>query len=69
MYKNVRVAMVMKNMTMIDLSNATGIRYQTLSEKLRGNSELSLKEAVAIKNALGASMPLEVLFKNEQVAE
>lgn len=69
MYKNVRVAMVMKNMTMIDLSNATGIRYQTLSEKLRGNSELSLKEAVAIKNALGASMPLEVLFTNEQVAE
>ena len=69
MYKNVRVAMVMKNMTMIDLSNATGIRYQTLSEKLRGNSELSLKEAVAIKNALGASMPLEVLFENEQVAE
>lgn len=69
MYKNVRVELVRKNMTMVELSNATGIRYQTLSEKLRGNSDLSLKEAVSIKTALGVDMPLEVLFDNEQVAE
>lgn len=62
MYENVRVELARKNMTLVELSVATGIRYQTLSEKLRGNSELTLKEAVSIKNALGVDMPLEELF-------
>lgn len=62
MYENVRVELARKNMTLVELSVATGIRYQTLSEKLRGNSELTLKEAVSIKAALGVDMPLEELF-------
>lgn len=62
MFENVRVELVRKHMTMLDLANATGIRYQTLSEKMRGNSPLLLKEAIAIKKALGVDMPLEELF-------
>ena len=68
MYVNVRVEMTRRNMTLVELSNATGIRYQTLSEKLRGNSELLLKEAVAIKKALNVSMPLEELFSVQVAA-
>lgn len=62
MYKNVRIEMVRMNMTLVDLSNATGIRYQTLSEKMRGNSPILLSEAILIKQALHTDMPLEKLF-------
>ena len=62
MYENVRAELARKNKTLIDLSQETGIRYQTLSEKLRGNSPLTLKEAVAIKRAIGVDMSIEELF-------
>lgn len=62
MFENVRIELVRKHMTMLDLSEKTGIRYQTLSEKMRGNSPLLLKEAIAIKKALDVDMPLEELF-------
>ena len=68
MYENVRVELARRNMTLVELSVATGIRYQTLSEKLRGNSELLLNEAVAIKKALDVDMPLEELFSKKVTA-
>lgn len=68
MFETLRAEMARKNKTLVDLSQATGIRYQTLSEKLRGNSPLTLKEAAEIKNALGLDMTIEELF-GLQVAE
>jgi hypothetical protein len=68
MFDNVRIELVRNHMTMLDLSNETGIRYQTLSEKMRGNSPLLLKEAIAIKKALKTDMSLEELFAVQQVA-
>lgn len=62
MYENVRAEMARKNKTLVDLSEDTGIRYQTLSEKLRGNSPLLLKEALQIRDALGVDMTIEELF-------
>ena len=62
MYENLRAEIARKNKTLVDLSNATGIRYQTLSEKMRGNSQFTVKEAVAIKEALGVDMPIDELF-------
>lgn len=62
MFDNVRIELVRKHMTMLDLSEKTGIRYQTLSEKMRGNSPLLFKEAVLIKEALETEMTLEELF-------
>lgn len=62
MYENLRAEIARKNKTLQDLALETGIRYQTLSEKLRGNSPILLKEAIAIKNALAVDMPVEELF-------
>lgn len=70
MYENVRVELARQNIGLIDLLELVNqildadhqIRYQTLSEKLRGNSPLLLREAIAIKKALGVDMPLEELF-------
>ena len=56
-------------MTLVDLASATGIRYQTLSEKLRGNYQVTVTEAVAIKKALGVKTPLEVLFEKKGTEE
>lgn len=76
MYENVRVELARQNLALIDLVELVNrfldedhqIRYQTLSEKLRGNSPLLLREAIAIKNALGVDMPLEELFSVKVVS-
>lgn len=65
MFPEVRVEMARKKLTALDLSNKTGIRYQTLTAKLRGESELTFNEAVTIKAGLETDLPLEVLFKKE----
>ena len=65
MYGNVRAEMARKNMTISDLSVATGIRYQTLADKLRGDAMMKVEEAVKIKQALAVDIPIEELFKQE----
>ena len=35
MYSNVKAELARKNMTVVDLSDKTGIRYQTLIDKTR----------------------------------
>lgn len=65
MYNNVKAELARKNMTMVDLSNKTGIRYQTLADKIRGDSILTVEEARKIKKALGVDMPLEELFEDQ----
>jgi hypothetical protein len=49
----------------LDLSKATGIRYQTLTLKLSGKSELTIGEARMIKAALESKLTLEELFAEE----
>lgn len=66
MYPVIKEAMEKKHMTLVDLASATGIRYQTLSEKLRGNYQVTVTEAMAIKKALGVKTPLEVLFEKKE---
>ena len=65
MYPVIKEAMEKKHMTLVDLASATGIRYQTLSQKLLGKNPIFLKDAIAIKKALGVRTPLEVLFTEE----
>ena len=62
MYKNLRIEMLKKEMTMADLSAKTGIKYQTLSVKMRGESQFTLQEAISIKKALESELPIEILF-------
>ena len=65
MYSNVKAELARKSLTVVDLSNKTGIRYQTLSEKLRGNYGFTVAEAKKIKEALGVDIPLEDLFERK----
>lgn len=68
MYPVIKETMEKKRISLRDLASATGIRYQTLSEKLRGNYQITVPEAFAIKKALGVKTPLEVLFEKKGTA-
>ena len=62
MYLNVKAELARQNLSVVDLSNKTGIRYQTLAEKLNGKYPLTLDEAKKIKAALGVDLSMEELF-------
>jgi lambda repressor-like predicted transcriptional regulator len=65
MYANVKAELARKNLSVVDLSNKTGIRYQSLANKINGKAPLSFEEACSIKSALGVDIPLESLFAEE----
>ncbi len=62
MYLNVKAELARQNLSVVDLSNKTGIRYQTLVEKLNGKYPITLDEAKKIKAALGVDLSMEELF-------
>lgn len=62
MYSNLKAEMARKNLTIVDLSEKTGIRYNTLAAKLKGKYPLTLPEALAIKNALDVDLSIDELF-------
>lgn len=63
MYLNVKAELARRNLNLVDLSNKTGIRYQTLVDKVNGKYPLTLDEAKTIKSALEVNIPLEELFE------
>lgn len=62
MYSNLKAEMARKNLTIVDLSEKTGIRYNTLAAKLKGKYPLTLPEAIAIKKTLEVDLSIEELF-------
>ena len=65
MFPNIKAELARKEMTIVDLSNATGIRYQTLWCKLKGDYQFTVDEAMRIKQAIGVDMPIEELFERK----
>ena len=63
MYANVKAELARKGLTVVDLSNKTGIRYQNLVDKINGKHPFKLDEARAIKTALAVDISLEDLFE------
>lgn len=62
MYKNLNMEMAREGCNILQLSEKTGIKYQTLVGKVRGDSQFKFDECLMIKEALHSQMPLEVLF-------
>ncbi len=65
MYPELNAAMGRKKMSGVELSEKTGIRYNTLMLKLTGKSKVELGEAIAIKKAVESPLTIEELFKCE----
>ena len=62
MYLNIKAELARQNLSVVDLSYKTGIRYQTLVDKLNGKYPMTLDEAKNIKVALGVDLSMEELF-------
>lgn len=62
MYQNLRAEMVRKNMTAVELGKRIGMSQSAISLKMNGRRKFNFNEAVKIKTALNAEMPLEELF-------
>lgn len=62
MFPNLNAEMARQGWTRKDLANKTGIRYQTLNEKLNGKRPFTFPETVKIKNALSTELTLEQIF-------
>lgn len=62
MFCNLNAEMRRKGITGARLAQLLGMTPTTLSLKLNGKSELSLRQAAQIKEILEVDIPLEVLF-------
>ncbi len=63
MFCNLNAEMARKSITITYLAKELGITPTTLSLKLNGKSDLTLKQAFRIKCILGVDIPLETLFE------
>lgn len=66
MYPNLRAEMARLGITSGELAKAIGISQSTFSLKYTGKIKWFFWEVCAIKKALGATMPLEQLFKEQR---
>lgn len=61
-YMQVMVQMYLKGWDSRMLADQTGMSYQSIRRKLRGQSPLHLEEAKRIQRALNCGMSMEELF-------
>lgn len=73
MYPNLEAELARRSISKRNLSELTGIRYNTLCEKCLEKYGFTLDEAINIANVLKNPMPIEQLFakgeKGEQIMQ
>lgn len=62
MYPNLNAELARKGWTRKDLARETGLKYQTLNEKMNGKRPFTFHEAVLVKKALSTELGLEQIF-------
>lgn len=62
MYPNLEAELKRRNIKRADLAAHLGCAITTISEKMQGNSDFSVKAAKKIKELLGGGLTLEYLF-------
>ena len=65
MFPNLKAELVRRRMNVKDLSEQTGIPLGGLYARMRGDAELTFKEALNIRDTLGVGMSLEELFATD----
>ena len=69
LFKELEAEMVLKGLTQGQVAKEMGITPTTLSLKLNGKSPISLRECMQIKNIIGSSKTIDVLFCTTQPTE
>lgn len=67
MYPNLSAELARHNMTVIVLSERTGIPYSTLAPKVRGEKPIKMTEAALIRDAINGDLTLDYLFAEQPV--
>lgn len=62
-YPNLRSVMEYKDITVNDITKATGIQYRTFQRRMNGECDWPLRDCIAVKQFLNANMPMEKLFE------
>ena len=65
MYPNLNAELARIGLSQRDLASRLGRTPGTLSLKLTGKASLTLPEAAKIKEIIGTTLPLEILFAEE----
>lgn len=68
MIHNLIAEMAIKKITQKELSEVTGIKQRTLSDKLRGRTEFTLAEMIVIRDTCFPDLTLDYLFATNKSA-
>ena len=63
MYDNLRVEIIKRGLRYVDIADALCCSPQTVSHKLKGQTEFNLSECVELKKLLKSDLPIDILFK------
>ena len=66
MFRNLSAELARKRMTIKDLSDVTGIPYETLKGKISGKTEFKLSEMLVIKRRVFPNLSTDYLFQTEE---
>ncbi|UVJ16666.1 helix-turn-helix domain-containing protein [Staphylococcus aureus] len=55
-----------KKVSLVDLADLLGVRYQTVADKINGVSDFKFGEALLIKNKFFPEYEIEYLFEREK---
>lgn len=69
MLKNFEEVRKQKKISLVDIADLLGIRYQTVSDKINGISDFKFGEAMLIKEKLFPEYELEYLFSSNNEKE
>lgn len=67
MYRNAKAEMVRAGFNITTLAERMGNTVATWSEKLNGKREITLNEAKKFKDIVKSDLPIEELFKREDI--
>lgn len=67
MYANLEQQRKVKNITLVDIADLLGIKYQTVREKIDGKSSFKFEEAEKIKKNFFPEYEIEYLFSKDNL--
>lgn len=69
MLKNLDDVRKNKKVSLVDMADLLGVRYQTISEKIDGKSDFKFREALAIQEKFFPEYEIKFLFSNKNTTE
>lgn len=66
MLSNLEVLRKEKNVSLVDMADLLGVKYQTIREKINGDSDFKFGEAIAIQEKFFPEYEIKFLFSRNE---